>query len=158
MPIMLCEAALDWGPFGLANNDVVLEVVTPKASREVMVFTSIASQEYKAWEREFHNRQTFDWDAFIFWVPPEKQKNKEWLLDARAAFHIHMIAQHTVGQGLLIQKLLPKSSFDREGPQINLADEPLDRWDGLVATMNERTRVAVERIRIFYVERFQVRG
>jgi hypothetical protein len=66
MPILLCEAALDWGPFGLANNDVVLEVVTPKASREVMVFTSIASQEYKAWEREFHNSLPPRPPAFFF--------------------------------------------------------------------------------------------
>jgi hypothetical protein len=157
MPIMLRESALFGGEVALANNDVLLEVVTPTANQEAIEFTSVDSPEYKAWDKAFRNRKTFDWNAFIYWVPPNVRGDRDWLLDARAAFHIHVIAQLTLGRGLFVERLLPKSSYDRVGPQINLAGQPLEQWDGLVATMTERTRVAVERFRIFYVERFLTR-
>jgi hypothetical protein len=155
MPIMLREAAVSWGDLALANNDVVLEVVTPRSSLEVKVFDS--QRAYEAWDKEFRNRKTFDWDAFVFWVPPDKKADKDYLLDVRAAFHIHMIAKLTLGQGLLVEKILPKSAHERAGRQVNLADEPLDRWDGLVAGMDARTKVAVERFRTHYIERFLAR-
>ncbi len=50
MPIMLREAALFAGEVALANNDVVLEVVTPAANLEAIEFTSVESPEYKAWD------------------------------------------------------------------------------------------------------------
>ena len=69
-----------------------------------------------------------------------------------------MIAQMDLSQrALMIDKLLPKSSFDREGiPPLNLADHPTAEWDALVAHMAERTRIAVDRFRWLYVEPYLI--
>jgi hypothetical protein len=155
MPIILSDRATDLGSIRLASNDIVIDVVD---NNETVVARD--RYEFERQAREFSNRTIVDWNAFVFFVPPDKKRDREWDLDARARFHIHMIAQLDLARRTLdIDKLLPKSTFDREGiPLLNLADHPTGEWEGLVAHMAERTRIAVDRFRWLYVEPYLITG
>ena len=156
MSLLLREDSILWGPYRLKNNDVTFEVVTPAADLEVKVYNT--QREFDAAERAFRNKTETSWDAFIWFVDPDHKTDKSYLDAAKSYFHIHMFATLLYGQGLRIDKLLPKSGHDKGEFRVNLADRPLAEWDALVANMSIRTKLAVERFRVNFVEFYLVRG
>ncbi len=155
MSLLLREAAVLWGDIHLRNNDIVFEVITPASQLEVKVYAT--RQEEEAAAREFRNRREFAWDAFIYFVDPDQARERSYIEAARSYFHIHMFATLLQGKGLRVDKLLPKSGHDKGDDRVNLVDHPLAEWDRLVATMSQRTRTAVERFRIHYIEWYLIR-
>jgi hypothetical protein len=152
MPLLLRETATAWGDIGLKNNDVQLEVVTPASAHEVKSYKT--QREYDAAAREFSNRTDVPWDAFIYYVDPAYRNEPSYIEAAKSYYHIHMFATLMLGKCLRIDRLLPKSGHDKGDYRVNLAEHPLAQWDSLVATMSSRTRIAVERFKVHYVERF----
>jgi hypothetical protein len=150
MSLLLREAATAWGEVGLRNNDVVFEVITPASQLEVKVYPT--QREFDRAAREFSNRNEFSWDAFIYFVDPAYKSDQSYIAAAKSWYHIHMFATLVLGRGLLITKLLPKSGHDKGDYRVDLAGEPLPEWDKLVANMSQRTKIAVERFRIHFVE------
>ena len=57
-----------------------------------------------------------------------------------------------LGKGLFIAKPLPKCGHGKGNDRINLTDASLTDRDKRVADMSRRTKIAVERFRIDYVE------
>lgn len=150
MPLLLRESCTAWGAMRLGNNDVVLEMIVSASQREVKVYAT--QREFDRAAREFSNRTEFPWDAFIYFVDPDHKTDASYIAAGKSYFHIHMIATLILGRGLLITRLLPKNGEDKGDYRINLADSPVAQWDKLVAHMTLRTKIAVERFRIHYVE------
>ena len=155
MSLLLREAAIAWGDISLKNNDVQLDVVTPTSALEVKVYKT--QREYDAAAREFSSRTEIPWDAFIYYVDPAHRNERSYIEAAKSYYHIHMFARLLLGKCLRIDRLLPKSGHDKGNYRVNLAEHPPAQWDSLVATMSFRTRIAVERFRIHYVERHLLR-
>ena len=150
MSLLLRESAASWGDLRLKNNDVILEIVTPASQLEPKVFATQRELDRSA--REFSARTEFLWNAFIYFVDPDHRSDRSYIDAAKSYYHIHMFATLILGRGLLITKLLPKSGHDKGDYRVNLAEAPMAEWDKLVADMSQRTKVAVERFRIHYVE------
>jgi hypothetical protein len=150
MSLLLRESATAWGDLRLKNNDVIFEIDEPASMRKVHHYATQRELDQSA--REFSARTEFSWNAFIYFVDPDHKTDRSYIEAAKSYYHIHMFATLVSGKGLLITRLLPKSGHDKGDYRINLADEPLANWDKLVADMSQRTKVAVERFRIHYVE------
>ncbi len=78
------------------------------------------------------------------------RNDPEYIESAESCYIVHMFASRSSGNGIEIEKLLPKSG-DSERP--DLAEIPTDQWDSVIPGMNSRTRITVERMRIHFIER-----
>jgi hypothetical protein len=155
MPILLRDKTSSWGDIALANNDILFEIIHTRQMLEVREYPNARAEAAAA--REFSNRTEFRWDAFLYYVPRSMRNDADYIAVAKSDYHLHMFARLILGNGFLIEKLLPKSGHAKGDARLNLADEPTSRWAELVADMDSRTKIAVERTRIHYVERFLAR-
>jgi hypothetical protein len=105
----------------------------------------LEATEFKKISQELE-RNGYPFEAFIFVLLDKENKPSYDRKEAKAAYHIHMFAKIKQDKYFVIDTLLPKSSNWREGNQINLADMPVEEWKDAVSGMDERTKLAVERL------------
>lgn len=149
MPLLLREGATYWTG-GLENNDVKIHVTTPESQMKVQEYGSKREEDQAA--RAFSRKTEFSWEAFIYFLDPAHKNDRGYIQSAMSDYHIHMFAKLILGQGLRIDRLLPKNGDAKGQHRLDLIGHPLAGWDSLVAHMSPRTAIAVSRFRVFYVE------